>query len=46
MMGSMEKGGMVLVVCGLVACAVFMFSLHDVVALKMNPRPIVFTQGS
>lgn len=45
MMGPLEKGGMVLVVCGLVACAVFMFTLHDVKAFSMNKKPVVFTQG-
>ena len=45
MMGSLMKGGMVLVVVGLVACAYFMFTLHDVQASNMNKKPVVFTQG-
>lgn len=32
-------------VCGLVACAVFMFTLHDVKAFSMSKKPVVFTQG-
>ena len=45
MMGPLEKGGMVLIVCGLVACAFFMFSLHDVAALRKTPKQITFTPG-
>jgi MFS family permease len=33
------------VVCGLVACAFFMFTLHDVKAFSMSTKPVVFTQG-
>ena len=42
-MGSLEVGGMVLVTCGVVAAAVFMFSLHDVAALHRQPKNILFT---
>jgi len=42
-MGGLEMGGMVLVTCGVVAAAVFMFSLHDVAALHRAPKKVVFT---
>ena len=42
-MGMLEKGGMVLIVCGLVVAAGTMFSLYDVASLKSKPRPVVFT---
>lgn len=45
MMGPLEKIGMVLIVCGLVACAITMFLLQDVAALRKKPKKIIFTPG-
>ena len=45
MMGPLEKIGMVLIVCGLVVCAISMFFLQDVAALKKTNKRVVFTPG-
>ena len=45
MMGPLEKIGMVLIVCGLVVCAMSMFFLQDVAALRKINKKVVFTPG-
>ena len=45
MMGPLEKIGMVLIVCGLVVCAISMFLLQDVASLRKINKKIIFTPG-